>query len=136
MCGSRPGNGEERGQKAMSKVHKVNPIQIGHDPEGTFIGLDSGSARYQWPTDKIPAIAKALRECAAGTAAPDDVNGMVFAVGERVALTDKSPKICFGNVSGQAGMVIETDNYSFVMPRRDARNLADGFDEVHRKLRP
>jgi hypothetical protein len=118
----------------MGKLPLAN-VQIGHDPEGTFIGLITDKRRYAWPTGKVPSIVHALRACADGDPAPGDCNSMVFASGEHVAVTDEPAKVAYRNVHDQATMVIDAA-WSHLMTKRSACMLANGLEETYRKLRP
>jgi hypothetical protein len=120
----------------MGKVHHVQQIQICYDPEDEFIGLITCGRRYTWPASRVPAIVSALRSCAGGDNLPEGAGGLVFGTNDgRVALTDEPPKTAFQNIQGQAALVVEASSYSYVMTKRSARDLADGFEETYKKLR-
>jgi hypothetical protein len=50
---------------------------------------------------------------------------MVFTFEDRVCVTDQPPKQSYQNVRGQAAVVIDQENWSYAMPRHEARLMAD-----------
>jgi hypothetical protein len=95
-------------------------IAIGTKPDGSAVALLVDSYAYEWPVDQVPALARALRACAAGDPAPAEAAGIVWAEGRRVVLTDKRP--------------VET-GMRFTVKRRGARELAAALEETLQQIR-
>ena len=108
-------------------------LQIAHSPDGKEMAVITDQHTYAWAADSIPAIVAALREHAQGHAMPG-AGGMVFSHDDRVCFTDKPVKQTYQNVDGEAGLVIEHEDWTYAMPRQEARVLADNLEAVHRSI--
>jgi hypothetical protein len=81
-------------------------------------------------TEAVLGLVKALRACADGEAKPDGCDGMVYAKGDKVHLTDETARFFVVSDPHAADAV----GWTYEMPRREAPRMADGFEKTLRDM--
>src|SRR5262245_10658689 len=101
----------------MSNVTQLKRIQIGYSQDSKQVAVVAGDRTYSWPAGAVPGRRQALRAWAEGEKQPDDCNGMVYAKGTKVCLTDAP------------------GGWAYVMPPREATRVAQGLEKTLRNMR-
>ena len=123
------------GPKVTIMAPQAPEVHIEVQRHKTDIVLRAAGHEFAWPIAAVPAIAAGLRACADGDPAPAGCNGMVFARGDRVAVTCQPATAPLGFLAGVGLTVVVvqgglsgTEPWTYIMRKVDARGMADAIE--------
>jgi hypothetical protein len=129
----------------------MQPTKMGYSPDKKRVAFLTSRKEYSWPTELVPGIIEGLRQAATdGVKFPASAHGMVLLInpGEVATIRDGQPldvgnglialsaeaasaNLVHAGVAAAASFDLKS---SWMMPKHEARRMADAFEETLREM--